>query len=30
MHEYIFAAFRGDKAEAFGIIEPLDGTHLTI
>src|SRR5438105_12208866 len=33
MREQIFAAFsRGDEAEAFGVVEPLDGTgrHLLL
>jgi hypothetical protein len=28
--EDVRAAFRGDEAEALGVVEPLDGTSLTI
>src|SRR5690606_40527096 len=27
--EEVLAAFRGDEAEALGVVEPLDGTGLT-
>src|SRR3546814_3203768 len=30
MDEQVLAAFRGDEAEALGVVEPLDGTGLTI
>src|SRR5690606_1657564 len=30
MHEQVGAALRGDEAEALGVVEPLDGTGLTI
>src|SRR5690606_32306344 len=30
MHEQVRAALRGDEAEALGVVEPLDGTGLTI
>ena len=30
VHEQVRAAFRGDEAEALGVVEPLDGAGLTI
>jgi hypothetical protein len=30
MHEQVGTAFRRDEAETLGIVEPLDGTGLTI
>src|SRR6478736_7773950 len=30
VHEEVRAGFRGDEAEALGIVEPLDGAGLTI
>src|SRR5690348_6243413 len=30
VHEQVRAALRGDEAEALGVVEPLDGTSLTI
>jgi hypothetical protein len=30
MHENIIAGVTGDKAEAFGSVEPLDGTRIAV
>jgi hypothetical protein len=30
MHEQVFAAFLADEAKALGIIEPFDGSGLSI
>lgn len=30
VHKQVRAAFRGDEAEALGVVEPLDGAGLTI
>src|SRR6476469_4077791 len=30
VHEQVRAGLRGDEAEALGVVEPLDGTALTI